>query len=116
LVGQKDGQDYEMVFPRSTILIENPAAIVDASVDKHGTREVAEAFLDFLFTPEAQHVFAEFGLRSVDPDVARATAGQYPAIEDVFTIEEFGGWEKAAPDFFGDNGIYTQIITEVQGR
>lgn len=116
LVGQKGGQDYEMVIPSSTILIENPVAIVDGSVDKHGTREVAEAFLDFLFTPEAQQVFAEFGLRSVDPGVARATAGRYPPVEDTFTIDEFGGWEKAAPDFFGDNGIYTQIMAEVQER
>ena len=116
LVGQKGGQDYEMVIPRSTILIENPVAIIDASVDKHGTREVAGAFLDFLLTPEAQQVFAEFGLRSVDADVAKATAESYPPVEDTFTIEEFGGWEKAAPDFFGDSGIYTQVMAQVQGQ
>ena len=115
LVGQKGGQDYDMVIPRSTILIENPVAIIDTYVDKHGTRKVAEAFVDFLFTRQAQEVFAEFGLRSIDPEVAKATADRYPPIEDLFTIEEFGGWPKATPDFFGDNGIYTQTIAGVQG-
>lgn len=115
LVGQKGGQDYEMIIPRSTILIENPAAVVDSYADKHGTRPVAEAFVNFLFTRPAQEIFAEYGLRSVDPEVAKATADRYPAVEDLFTIEEFGGWAKATPDFFGENGIYNQVISQVQG-
>jgi sulfate transport system substrate-binding protein len=115
LVGQQNGQDYEMVIPRSTILIENPVAVVDTYVDKHGNREAAEAFVAFLFTPEAQQIFAKHGLRSVDPAVAKATAEQYPKVEDLFTIEEFGGWDKATPDFFGDTGIYNQVISGVQG-
>jgi sulfate transport system substrate-binding protein len=115
LVGQKGGQDYEMIIPRSTILIENPVAVVDTYVDKHGSREAAEAFVDFLFTDEAQEIFAEYGLRSVDPEVAKATAERYPPIEDLFTIEYFGGWAKATPDYFGDTGIYNQIVSQVQG-
>jgi sulfate transport system substrate-binding protein len=115
LVGQKGGQDYEMVIPRSTLLIENPVAVVDTYVDKHGSREAAEAFVDFLFTREAQEIFAEYGLRSVDPEVAKATADRYPPIEDLFTIEYFGGWSKATPDYFGDTGIYNQIVSQVQG-
>lgn len=115
LVGQQGGQDYEMVIPRSTILIENPAAVVDTYVDKHGTREAAEAFVKFLFTREAQEIFAKHGLRSVDPDVAKATAAQYPAVADLFTIEYFGGWAKATPDFFGDTGVYNKVISGVQG-
>ena len=67
LVGQQSGQDYDLVIPRSTILIENPVAVIDTYVDKHGTREVAEAFVEFLFTSEAQEIFAKYGLRSVDP-------------------------------------------------
>ncbi len=114
LVGQKGGQDYEMVLPRSTILIENPIAVIDASVDKHGSRAVAEAFVEFLLSQEAQQVFAEFGLRSVDPAVAKATADRYPPVEDLFTIEEFGGWTTVTPQFFGDNGVYTRVIAEVQ--
>jgi sulfate transport system substrate-binding protein len=115
LVGQKGGQDYEMVIPRSTILIENPIAVVDAYADKHGTREVAEAFVDFTLTQEAQEIFAEYGLRSVDPEMAKATADRYPPIEDLFTIEYFGGWKEATPTFFDETGIYSQVIAEVQG-
>jgi sulfate transport system substrate-binding protein len=114
LVGQQAGVNYELVLPTSTIRIDNPAAVVDTYVDKHGTREVAEAFADFLFTKEAQEVFAKHGLRSPDEEVAASTADQYPPIEDVFTIDEFGGWSEATPTFFGDNGIFYQISAQVQ--
>ena len=114
LVAQKGGQQYDMIIPRSSILIENPVVVVDTYVDKHGTREVAEAFVAFLHTAEAQTVFAKYGLRSVDPAVAQATAAQYPAIADQFTIAEFGGWAKATPEFFGDTGIFTTVIGKVQ--
>ncbi len=114
LVGQKGGQDYEMVIPRSTILIENPVAVVDAYVDKHGTREAAEGFVNFLFTQEAQQLFAEHGLRSVDSEVAKATASQYPPVADLFTIDQqFNGWKEATPKVFGDDGIFTLAIAEV---
>jgi len=114
LVGQKGGQDYGYIIPRSTILIENPIAVIDSHVDKHGSREAAEAFVDFLLSEEAQAIFAEFGLRSVDPEVAQATADRYPAVEDLFTIDEFGGWTEATPKFFGDDGIFSQAIANVQ--
>ena len=114
LVGQKAGINYELVLPSSTIQIDNPLAVVDTYADKHGTREVAEAFVDFLFTKEAQEIFAKHGLRSPDPEVAAATADTYPAIEDLFTIEEFGGWADATPTFFGDDGIFYQIFAQVQ--
>lgn len=115
LVGQMSGETHELVIPRSTILIENPAAVVDIYVDKHGTRAAAEAFLDFLFTKEAQEVFARHGLRSLDSEVAQATAEMYPPVEDLFTIEFFGGWEEATPEMFADNGIYSLTAARVQG-
>ena len=114
LVGRLNGQIYDLVIPRSTILIENPAAVVDAYVDKHGTREAAEAFVEFLFTREAQEIFAKYGLRSVDPAVAQAASEQYPAVEDLFTIEYFGGWAQATPEFFGEQGIFTLTVARVQ--
>jgi len=114
LVGQLSGEAYELVIPRSTILIENPVAVVDAYVDKHGTRQVAEAFVDFLLTREAQEVFARYGLRSVDPEVAQATQDRYPPVEDLFTVEYFGGWDAIIPAFFGDQGIYTLTVAQVQ--
>ncbi len=115
LVAQKGGQSYDMVIPRSSILIENPVAVIDASVDKHGTREVAEAFVEFLFSREAQEIFADYGLRPVDLEVAEAVADQYPPLDDIFTIEHFGGWAEATPAFFSDTGIYTQTVARVQG-
>ena len=115
LVGRQAGQTYELVLPSSTIQIDNPIAVVDTYVDKHGTREVAEAFVEFLLTPEAQQIFAKHGLRSPDPEVAKATAEQYPPIEDLFTISDFGGWKEATPAFFGDTGIFYQVLAEVQG-
>ena len=115
LVGQQAGQTYELVLPTSTIQIDNPVAVVDTYVDQHGTREVAEAFVEFLFTPEAQQIFAKHGLRSPDPEIAKATAAQYPPIEDLFTIEHFGGWKEATPTFFGDTGIFYKVLAEVQG-
>ena len=115
LVGQQAGLNYELVLPTSTIRIDNPVAVVDTYVDKHDTREVAEAFVDFLFTKEAQEIFAKHGLRSPDPEVAQATAAQYPPIEDLFTIDEFGGWKEATPTFFGDDGIFYKIFAQVQG-
>jgi sulfate transport system substrate-binding protein len=114
LVGKQSGADYELVIPRSTILIENPIALVDKYVDKHSNRKAVEAFVTFLFTKEAQDIFAQYGLRSVDPEVAKATASQYPAVEDLFKIDYFGGWGEATPKYFGDDGIYTKAVAEVQ--
>jgi sulfate/thiosulfate-binding protein len=115
LVGQQAGVNYELVLPSSTIRIDNPVAVVDTYVDKHGTREVAEAFVDFLFTKEAQEIFAKYGLRSPDPEVAQATVDQYPPIADLFTIDDFGGWAEATPTFFGDEGIFYKVFAQVQG-
>jgi sulfate transport system substrate-binding protein len=137
------GSEYNIVYPTSTLLIENPVALVDTYVDAHGTREVAQAFLDFLSSPDAQRVFANHGFRPVNPIVsaelgvpapyeateeAEATAEAapstiehdplilFPAVEDQFTVAEFGGWSEARSTVFGDEGLFTQIIAEVQGQ
>jgi ABC-type sulfate transport system substrate-binding protein len=116
LVGRQGGQAYDMVIPKSTILIENPIAVVDAYADKHGNRAAAEALVAFLLTRPAQEVFARHGLRSVDPTVVETTAAQYPPVADLFTIAEFGGWDEATPRFFGDDGIATQAIVDAQSK
>jgi sulfate transport system substrate-binding protein len=115
LVGQNAGIKYDLVLPTSTIRIDNPVALIDTHVDKHGTREVAEAFIDFLFTKEAQEIFARHGLRSPDSEVAESTASTYPPIEDLFTIDDFGGWKEATPTFFGEEGIFYKVFEQVQG-
>jgi sulfate transport system substrate-binding protein len=115
LVGRQAGQTYDYVIPRSTILIENPAAVVDANVDAHGTREVAEAFVAFLSTPEAQRAFAEYGLRPVDEAVAAEAASRFPPVEDLWRIDFLGGWAKVGPELYGPDGVYTKMIAGVQG-
>lgn len=115
LVGQQSGLNYQLVLPTSTIRIDNPVAVVDTYVDEHGTREVAEAFVDFLFTRQAQEIFAKYGLRSPNPEVAQATAEIYPPITDLFTIDYFGGWAEATPAFFGEEGIFYKVFAQVQG-
>ncbi|MDY6873839.1 MAG: sulfate ABC transporter substrate-binding protein [Chloroflexota bacterium] len=115
LVGRASGQTYERVIPSSTILIENPIAVVDASVDKHGTREVAEAFVAFLFTPEAQEIFAQHGLRIVNEDVAIASVGEYPAVDDLFTVAYFGGWANIMTEIFSESGVYNNAMLNLPG-
>jgi sulfate/thiosulfate-binding protein len=115
LLGQQHGQDYQLVIPHSTILIESPVAVVDSYVDKHGTRAAAEAFVNFLFTPPAQQVFAQYGFRSVDSSVAQTTANEFPAVADPFTVDLFGGWSKASQDVFTkDTGVYYLAVAGAQ--
>lgn len=114
-LGQQRGQDYELVIPSSTISIETPVAVVDVNSDKHGVTEVADAFVAFLFTKEAQEIFAQYGFRSSDPDVLKAVADKYPAVADLFTIgDQYGGWPTAKEKYFSETGIYYQAITEAQ--
>jgi sulfate transport system substrate-binding protein len=135
------GSEYNIIYPTSTILIENPVAVVDGYVDTHGTREVAEAFVAFLWSPDAQRVFANHGFRPVNPVVSaelgvpapyEATAEApaepapstiehnplivFPAVEDQFTVDDLGGWAEVRSTIFGDEGLFTQIIAEVQGQ
>jgi ABC-type sulfate transport system substrate-binding protein len=115
LVGRQAGQTYDYVVPRSTILIENPVAIVDKNVDKHGVRQVAEAFVNFLWDKQAQRAYAKYGLRPVDPDVAGEVQAQYPAVEDLWKIDFLGGWAKVSQDIYGPQGVYTRVFEELHG-
>ena len=112
------GTAEAIVYPASTILVENPVAVVDAYVDKHGTRAVAEAFVKFLFTPAAQRIYAKHSFRPVEPTVAKDPdiVKQFPAPTDLFTIAEFGGWKKVSSDLFGDKGKISQVLNSVKGQ
>ncbi|MBK8137015.1 MAG: sulfate ABC transporter substrate-binding protein [Chloroflexi bacterium] len=122
---------YDIVYPSSTLVIENPIALVDTYVDAHGTREVAEAFLEFVYTPEAQAIFYKHGFRAplliadeeaaavATPDPAVPTPEpdpKYPLPADLFTIRDFGGWPEVVPAIFGEEGVFTQVIAEVKGQ
>jgi sulfate/thiosulfate transport system substrate-binding protein len=101
----------EIVYPPVSILAEPPVAVVDKNVDKKGTRAVAQAYLDYLYTPEGQEIAARHFYRPIDPKVAAAHAKQFPKIQ-LFTIDEvFGGWTKAQQTHFNDGGVFDQIYT-----
>jgi sulfate/thiosulfate-binding protein len=115
-VGRQAGQTYDEVVPRSTILIENPVALVDKYVDRHGVRTVAEAFVEFLHGPEAQKAYARYGLRPVDETVAKENGSKLPAVEDLWKIDYLGGWKKVVQDLYGPDGIYTHAFTELGSK
>ena len=114
LVGRQAGQTYEYVIPRSTILIQNPVALVDSSVDKHGVREAAQAFMDFLWTPEAQRAYAQYGLRPVDPEIAKEVESKFPRVEDLWTIADLGGWKSPRGDLRPPGGLAPRLRREEQ--
>lgn len=101
--------DFEIVVPTESILAEPTVAIVDKVVDKKGTREAAQAYLEFLYTPEGQEIAARHFFRPTDPGVLAKYQGQYPKLK-LFTIDEvFGGWTKATDEHFVDGGKFDQI-------
>lgn len=104
-----NNQELPYVVPQVNISIDNPIAVVDTNVDKHGTREVAEAFVQFLYTPAAQREFARVGFRPVDSTVAQEVASQYPQIQTLFTAQNMGGWDEIQKKFFDDGAIFDQI-------
>ena len=99
---------YEVVTPSLSILAEPPVAVVDAVVDRRGTRKVAEAYLNYLYTPEAQEVAAEQGYRPRLPEALKRHADSFAKI-DLVTIADFGGWKTAQAKFFADGGVFDQI-------
>jgi len=109
LLAKLNGEEQPYIIPDVNISIDNPVAVVDANVDKHGTREVAEAFVQFLFTPEAQREFARVGFRPVDPTVAEEFASQFPPVRQLFTVSDLGGWDEVQTKFFDDAAVFDKI-------
>jgi sulfate/thiosulfate-binding protein len=99
---------FEIVAPSISILAEPPVAVVDKNVDKKGTRKVAEAYLKYLYTDEAQEIIAKNHYRPINPAIAAKYANVFPKIPLV-TIADFGGWTKAQATHFGDGGVFDQI-------
>jgi ABC-type sulfate transport system substrate-binding protein len=103
------------VVPQSTILIENPAAVVDKYVDKHGSRAVAEAFVTFLSSKDVQRIYAKHGLRPVDEEVAKESASTYPAPADLFTIRDIGDWAGTQKTIFDTGAAYDVALGLANG-
>ena len=113
LIAKEFGKgEFDVVHPSLSILTEFPVAIVDKVVDKKGTRKLAQAYLDYLWSKDGQENAAKNYLRPRDPEVLKKYAAQFPAIK-TFTVEEvFGGWAKASPTHFKDGGTFDQIYSQ----
>jgi sulfate/thiosulfate transport system substrate-binding protein len=100
---------FEIVVPSVSILAEPPVAVVDANVDRDGNRTVADAYLKFLYTPEAQNIEARNFYRPRLASVAAKYAGQFPKVK-MFTLHQlFGNWRQVQAKFFADGGVFDQI-------
>ncbi|WP_336788215.1 sulfate ABC transporter substrate-binding protein [Paenibacillus sp. MMO-177] len=108
-----NGVKYEVVVPKNTILIENPAAVVDKNVDKHGTRKVAEAFISYLQSEEAQRTFVKYGFRSVNEKVAEESKDKYVVPEGLFDISYLGGWKEVRQNLYSKKGIWYQVLAGI---
>ena len=113
LIAKEFGKgEFDVVHPSLSILTEFPVAIVDKVVDKKGTRKLAQAYLEYLWSKEGQENAAKNYLRPRDPDIQKTYAAQFPPIK-TFTVDEvFGGWAKASPTHFKDGGSFDQIYSQ----
>jgi sulfate transport system substrate-binding protein len=112
LIKAEFGDHFDVVYPKSTILAENPVAVIDKVVDKKGTRKQAEAFLKFLWSDEAQEIAAKHQIRPRSQAILAKYAKDFPKVQ-TFTIDEvFGGWTKAQKEHFDDGAIYDQILAK----
>ncbi|MBD2181650.1 sulfate ABC transporter substrate-binding protein [Aerosakkonema funiforme] len=118
IVAKREGlaKDTVVVIPDINISIDNPIAVVDKYVDRRGSREVAEAFVKFLYTPEAQRAFAQVGFRPLDFQIAPELSGKFPRVTKLFTAEAFGGWNAIQEKFFKDEGLFDRIQAKIRAK
>ncbi len=109
LAVKEQGDEYEIVTPSLSILAEPTVALVDTNVDKKKTREVAQAYLEYLYSDEGQEIAGKHFYRPSNPAILAKFQSQYPNLK-LFTIGEvFGGWDPATKKFFEDGAIFDQI-------
>lgn len=113
-VNQLGKGKFEIVVPSVSILAEPPVAVVDKVVDKKGTRKVAEAYLKYLYTPEAQDIIGQHYYRPRLPAAAAKYKARFPNVA-LFTIDRnFGGWKRAQVTHFNDGGLFDQILEDAR--
>lgn len=107
--------DLQMVVPSLSILAEPPVALVDRNVDRNGTRDVAQAYLEALYSPDGQRLAAKHFYRPVKPEYADpADLARFPKLEMITVDGAFGGWGAAQAKFFADGGVFDQIYAPVR--
>jgi sulfate/thiosulfate transport system substrate-binding protein len=103
---------YEIVVPSISILAEPPVTVVDRNADRKGTRRVAEAYLDFLYTDEAQRIAGRHFYRPSNSEIATEFADRFPDV-NLFTIDEvFDGWDNAQETHFNDGGVFDRLLED----
>ena len=106
----KDNPDeYEIVTPSISILAQPSVAVVDKVVDKRGTREAAEEYLNYLYSDEAQRIAGDNYYRPSDPDILAEYADKFDLDVELVTINDFGGWDAAQAKHFADGGVFDEI-------
>jgi sulfate transport system substrate-binding protein len=105
---------FEIVYPSISILAEPPVAVVDKVVDRKGTRAVAEAYLKFLYTPEAQKIIAKDYYRPRDPAVAAGYKDQFKSLPLLTIDKNFGGWKRVQAAHFNDGGVFDQVFEDAK--
>ncbi|MEK6349799.1 MAG: sulfate ABC transporter substrate-binding protein [Burkholderia sp.] len=107
-----NGEQFDAVYPSASILAEPPVAIVDKVVDKKGTRKVAQAYLDYLYSPAGQEIIAKHHLRPRDAAVLKQHAAEFKPLK-TFSVEQiFGSWDNVQKVHFADGGTFDQIIVD----
>ena len=106
---EEGGDNFEIVAPSLSILAEPPVSVVDANVDRKGTRKVAEAYLNYLYSDEGQRLAAKHFYRPRNQAIAKDFSEQFSDLKLVTIDADFGGWKTAQPKFFDDGGIFDQI-------
>jgi sulfate/thiosulfate-binding protein len=117
LTAQKAGLPDQMVIPPATVLIQNPVAVVDKNARAHCVQDVANAFVEFLHSQDAKDLYARVGfLRPVDPaQAAKGDGAKFAPIENLFTVEDLGGWSQIDQRVFGPNGVFTLAFKAARG-
>ena len=112
-IQQLGNNELEMIVPSLSILAEPPVTLIDKNVDRKGTREVAQSYLENLYSDDAQRLAAKHFYRPSNPDIAAEFSDQFPQIELVTIDEVFGGWTKAQDTHFNDGGMFDRIQADL---
>lgn len=107
-------QGFEVVVPPVSVLAEFPVAVVDKVVDEKNTRKLAEAFLNYQYTPEIQALLARYNYRVHDPEVVKANASRFPEIKLISPTDKLGSWDQITQTHFASGGVLDQLLA--QGR
>ena len=117
VIDEFGADNFDIVYPPSSILAEPPVAVVEKNAEAHGTAEVAKAYLEWLYSPEGQTIAARHHYRPAKPDTVtdQALVANFPKL-DLVSIDDpvFGGWATVQPKHFGDGGIFDQIYVSQQ--